>query len=273
MATGHHDDGPVHYTDTGTGPALVLLPGLGFSHTMWELQIRHFAADHRVIAIDPRGAGRSPRLRGWRHVLARQAGGIAAVFDQAGVERAVVCGVSFGGVLAQRFALDFPGRVAGLVTVDSFSDTRPRSPAEAANLALLYATGWLWLFPALLRPGVRHQYARWPLAQEYMEAGLREMRRLGTVKIRYALNGVNHTHQLSAVTCPALAIVGDSRWLVPMSRRIAENLPNGELAVLEDSFSFNKILPSGRKAIPQILFNSVEIVSTLNACELSLFSS
>lgn len=236
MDTGPDGEGPIHYTERGTGPALVLLPGLGFSHTMWEPQIRRFAADYRVIAADPRGAGRSPRLRGWRNVLARQAGDIAAVLDEAGADRAVLCGVSYGGVLAQRFALDFPGRVAGLVTVDSFSDTRPRSLAQAANLGLLYATSWLWLFPALLRPGVRYEYARWPLAREYMEAGLRQMRRLETVKIRYALNRVDYTSQLSAVTCPALAVTGDSRWLVPMSRRIAENLPQGELAVVEDSF-------------------------------------
>ncbi|WP_017594601.1 alpha/beta fold hydrolase [Nocardiopsis potens] len=229
-------DTVIGFEDRGAGPALLLLPGLGLDRSVWAAQVERFSADHRVIALDPCGAGGSSPLRGWRNVLSRQAADIGPVLDRLGVERAVVCGVSYGGVLAQRFALDAPDRVAGLVTVDSFADTRPRSPAEAANLALLYATGWLWLFPGLLRPGIRHQYARWPHALRRLEAGLAEMRRMETVKIRYALNRVDHLPELSALDCPVLAVAGDSPWLVPMSRRIAEAVPDGRLAVVEDSF-------------------------------------
>lgn len=230
------DDVVIHYEERGTGPPLVLLPGLGCTHAIWAPQVERFAADHRVIAVDPRGAGGSSPLRGTRRILPRQAADLAAVVEHLGIDRAVVCGVSYGGVLAQRFALDFPERVAGLVTVDSFSDTRPRSLGEGANLVLLYATGWLWLFPALLRPGIRHQYARWPRAARYMEEMLAGMRRWETVKIRYAINRIDHTRRLSGLTCPALAVCGDHPALVRMSQRIAEALPAGRLEVLADSF-------------------------------------
>ena len=133
----------IHYVESGTGPPLVLLPGLGCSLDIWDPQIASFATEHRVVAIDPRGVGGSSRLAGWRRILPRQAADVAAVMDHLDIDRAVVCGVSYGGVLAQRFAIDFPQRVAGLVTVDSFCDTRPRSISEALNLAVLYATGWM----------------------------------------------------------------------------------------------------------------------------------
>lgn len=236
MPTAHLDRVTIGYTESGSGPPLVLLPGLGCTSALWEPQIERFSASHRVIAVDPRGVGGSSPLRGWRAVLERQAADIAALLEHLGVAHAVVCGVSYGGVLAQRLALNHPERVKALVTVDSFSDTRPRSAAEAVNLVLLYATGWLWLFPGLMRPGVRSQYDRWPAARDYMDRMLSEMRRAETVRIRYALNAVHHTQRLPAVTCPALVLSADDHRLLPMSRRIAESLPHARLETIPDSF-------------------------------------
>ncbi|WP_017570983.1 alpha/beta fold hydrolase [Nocardiopsis halotolerans] len=236
MATQELEDGTIHYVDRGSGPVLVLLPGLGYDHSLWEPQIERWSGDHRVLALDPRGVGGSSRLHVRSGILAAQAADIAVVLDRLGIDRAVVCGVSYGGVLAQRFALDHPERVAALVTVDSFSDTRPRSFAEAVNRVLLELTGWLWLFPRLLRPAISRQYARWPLARRYMEAGLERMRGPETVRIRYALNRVSHTSQLPRFDGPALVVTSDSPWLLPMSRRIADALPRGRLTVIEDSF-------------------------------------
>ncbi|HLS15365.1 MAG TPA: alpha/beta hydrolase [Beutenbergiaceae bacterium] len=230
------DDGEIAYTCRGRGTALLLLPGLGCPRSIWARQIEQFSRTHQVIAVDPRGVGDSAPLRGTREILARQAADLNAVLNQAGVDRAVVCGVSYGGVLAQRFALDFPGRVLGLVTVDSFARTRPRSLREAANLALLQATGWLWLLPGLLRPGVRRQYARWPRAGEYMDTALRNLRRWETVKIRYALNRVDFDAELAELQCPVLAITADHPALLSMGEQIANAPPQGQLAVIEDSF-------------------------------------
>ncbi|MUL43690.1 alpha/beta fold hydrolase [Streptomonospora sp. PA3] len=236
MTTAQLDGATIGYTERGSGPPLVLLPGLGCTRALWEPQIDRFSADHRVIAVDPRGAGDSSPLRGRRDVLERQAGDIAALLEVLDVGEAVVCGVSFGGVLAQLLALNHPEKVKALVTVDSFSDTRPRSAAEAVNLVLLYATGWLWLFPGLMRPGVRSQYRRWPAARAYMDAMLTRMRRAETVRIRYALNAVRYTPRLPAVRCPTLVLSADDPRLQPMSRRIAEAVPRARMETIPDSF-------------------------------------
>lgn len=230
------DDGQIAYTHRGRGTALLLLPGLGCPRSIWQQQVERFSRTHQVIAVDPRGVGDSAPLRGGRNILARQAADLKAVLDQVGVDRAVVCGVSYGGVLAQRFALDFPEHVLSLVAVDSFARTRPRSLREGVNLALLQATGWLWLFPGILRPGVRRQYARWPAAGEYMDAALGNLRRWETVKIRYALNRVNFDDELAGLQCPVLAITADHPALLSMGEQIATAAPQGKLAVIEDSF-------------------------------------
>ncbi|QVQ50425.1 alpha/beta fold hydrolase [Spiractinospora alimapuensis] len=229
-------DGFVRYVDQGQGAAVVLLPPLGYSHTIWREQIQVLSSGYRVLALDPRGVGTSSRLHGWRGLLRRQANDIVALLDQLDVERAVVCGVSYGGVLAQRFAVDYPDRTAGLITVDSFSETRPHSIPTTVNRVAMELTGWLWLFPGLMRPAIRRLYAPWPDALSVMEDGLASIRRVETVKLRYALNWVNMTSELSRVRSPALAIVADSPWLRPLSQRIVDALPDSRLRVVENSF-------------------------------------
>jgi non-heme chloroperoxidase len=51
----------LHYLEAGTGATLVFVPGWTMPAEIWEPQLRHFAATYRVIALDPRGQGRSER--------------------------------------------------------------------------------------------------------------------------------------------------------------------------------------------------------------------
>jgi non-heme chloroperoxidase len=51
----------IHYLEAGTGATLVFVPGWTMPAEIWEPQLRHFAATYRVIALDPRGQGRSER--------------------------------------------------------------------------------------------------------------------------------------------------------------------------------------------------------------------
>ncbi|MPZ96705.1 MAG: alpha/beta fold hydrolase [Propionibacteriales bacterium] len=205
---------------------------------MWDPQVARFADDHRIVTFDPRGVGKSGRLTSWRDILSQQADDLAALFDELGIDRAVVCGVSYGGVLAQRFALDYPARISGLVVADSFSDTRPRSVGAAAQWLLLYLSGWAWLLPAgMLMPAIRRQYRRWPLALSYLEVDIRQLRKLETTKVRYALNGVSYTSELDRISCPTLGIVGTaSPALLAYMRHLTAAIPKSRLAEVPDSF-------------------------------------
>jgi microsomal epoxide hydrolase len=49
----------LHYLEAGSGPILVFVPGWTMPAEVWEHQIRHFSSDYRVVALDPRGQGRS----------------------------------------------------------------------------------------------------------------------------------------------------------------------------------------------------------------------
>ncbi|HEY3186075.1 MAG TPA: alpha/beta fold hydrolase, partial [Solirubrobacteraceae bacterium] len=98
----------------------LLTHGFSASAAMWAPNVGALAADRPVVAWDLRGHGRSDAPSDqalYSHELS--VGDMAAVLDAAGVERAVLGGMSLGGYLSLAFRLRHPGRVAALVLVDT----------------------------------------------------------------------------------------------------------------------------------------------------------
>ena len=103
-------------------PALILLHGLGSSMLVWHDEMWAGFADRGffVLRMDHRDSGLSTVLaEGSRYTLTDMAGDVVSVLDDAGCQRAVVCGYSLGGMVAQAMAAAYPERVAALVSVSS----------------------------------------------------------------------------------------------------------------------------------------------------------
>lgn len=104
----------IHWEDTGSGPPLLLIMGLGYSHEMWHRTTPLVSQQFRTILFDNRGVGKSDVPAG-PYPITTMAADAAAVLDAAGIESADVYGVSMGGMIAQEFALQYPGRVRKLI--------------------------------------------------------------------------------------------------------------------------------------------------------------
>ena len=131
-------------TAAGTGPTVVLLPGLfgsafGYRHLLALVP----AAGYRAVVIEPLGIGGSPRPRGADYSLTAQAERIAEVLARLDEGPAVVVGHSLGVSLALRLAAHHPERVRAVIALDG-------GPAEAAatpgfRRAMRYAPWIKWL--------------------------------------------------------------------------------------------------------------------------------
>jgi pimeloyl-ACP methyl ester carboxylesterase len=123
-------DGRLWSETVGAGPDVVLIhPGLWDART-WDPQLPVLtAAGYRVTRYDLRGYGRSSRLTGRPYSNVRD---LVAVFDAAGIDRAVVVGCSMGGEVALDVTLAYPERVAGLVTAASVPGGFDATPEEEA---------------------------------------------------------------------------------------------------------------------------------------------
>ena len=112
-------DGPscdieLSYIEEGLGEPLILLHGNGEDGTYFGPQIEHFKERFRVIAVDTRGHGKSPR--GARpFTLGQFAEDLAVFMDAHGLETAHLLGFSDGANIALLFALAHPDRVQSMV--------------------------------------------------------------------------------------------------------------------------------------------------------------
>lgn len=117
----------IHYEEAGDGPlTYVYCHGLGGNGQSFEKDEMPWYAEHfRAVSWDNRGLGRSGQAA--KYNLPKYAEDLNGLLDHLGIEKAVVHGVSWGGVVVQRFALDFPERCAAIVLDSTSSEVNPAS--------------------------------------------------------------------------------------------------------------------------------------------------
>src|SRR5437879_3497178 len=111
-------DARVFYTDEGGGdPPMLFVHGYTCDSHDWSWQLAHFAADHRVIAVDLRGHGRSsvPESGYDCRTFAED---LAALLRTLGCAPVVAVGHSMGGLVVSALAVEHPDLVQAVVAVD-----------------------------------------------------------------------------------------------------------------------------------------------------------
>ena len=106
----------LYHADTGSGKPLILLHGNGEDGSYFDCQKDALARHFRVIALDTRGHGRSPRGTA-PFTISQFAEDLRCFMDHQGIARASLLGFSDGGNIALTFALRYPERVDRLVVV------------------------------------------------------------------------------------------------------------------------------------------------------------
>jgi pimeloyl-ACP methyl ester carboxylesterase len=131
------DQVPIFYRTAGAGePAVVLIHCWGCSSDEWADSIAPLAANHRVIALDLAGHGRSGKGRAAWTVPAFVAD-IRAVLGSLGVDKAILVGHSMSGPIAIEAAVEMPGKIVGVIPIDTLQDVS--EPQDAAENAKLFA--------------------------------------------------------------------------------------------------------------------------------------
>jgi pimeloyl-ACP methyl ester carboxylesterase len=124
----------LHYELSGDGTPLVLTHGLGADLHFWDETFDAFAQNHRALRWSIRGAGASDAPPG-PYRLEDFSTDLLHLLDALGIGRVHLLGISMGGVIAQRFALDNPGRLLSLVLISTSSEVGPRAVTMRQRLA------------------------------------------------------------------------------------------------------------------------------------------
>lgn len=141
MATARNGEVELYFETFGDegDPTLLLVNGLGSQCINYaEAWIERFVAEgFRVVRFDNRDVGLSSKLEGVDYALADMAADALAVLDAVGAERAHVMGLSMGGMIVQRLAIDHPERLLTMTSVMSRTGEAGYGESSPEALALL----------------------------------------------------------------------------------------------------------------------------------------
>lgn len=202
----------------------LLIHGAGGTHLDWSLPLRRLGA----IAPDLPGHGKSP-APGFQ-TIGDYARSMVSLLDALSIPKAVICGHSMGGAIAQTMALDYPERMRGLILMGTGAklsvhpNILDRVLEHQAEVGLLLKS-WLW--------------------SEYTDDKMREVSYQQFMKNDpkivhgdyLACNAFDVRPRLAEIQTPTLVIGGTADKMTPykFSVSLAENIPNAELVTIKDA--------------------------------------
>jgi 3-oxoadipate enol-lactonase len=223
----------VHYRIDGDGPeTLVLINGVGDDLEGWGFQRGEFAAAGlRVVTFDNRGCGSSSHPPG-PYTSRQMAADIKGLVDALGLAPLHLCGVSMGGVIAQEYAIAYPGDLLSVVLANTYAVADPLTYAAFESWALVAETAGM---PVMMRQQAPWVFSTAFYAQqpEKLAGFLSEMDNTTQPQIGALINH-DASARLGSVTAPALVIACEDDIVIKpaLSRRLQEALPGSAWELL-----------------------------------------
>ncbi len=168
---------PLHYWVGGQAgrPLVAFMHGATMDHRMFNAQVEALAPHYRVLTWDARGHGKSQPI-GAGFSLERCAADMLAILDAEGVDRAVLCGQSLGGYIAQHIYRLAPGRVQALILIGTTPIAKAYSRLEVWALKASLPLFRLWPYGHFTRT-IARVHGRRPEVQAYMFQAARQVPR------------------------------------------------------------------------------------------------
>jgi pimeloyl-ACP methyl ester carboxylesterase len=206
------------FVKVGSGPAVLLLHGLGCDHTTWLPVIASLARRYTVIAPDLLGHGVSDKPRA-DYSVGGYANGMRDLLTVLGIDRVTVVGHSFGGGVAMQFAYQYPERTERLVLVASGG----LGPEVSPGIRAITTPGFHQAMGVLTLPGLRH--ASTAGLRALAGTGLRTTRDLG--EVADILDSWKDPRTRAAIRHVVRAVVDWKGQIVTMSDRayLTEAMP------------------------------------------------
>ncbi|MCU4752843.1 alpha/beta hydrolase [Halobacteria archaeon AArc-curdl1] len=222
------------------GEPVVFIEGLGYGRWMWRWQQEPLAADYRTVLWDNRGTGESDAPDG-PYSIETMAADLEAVLEDAGIDRAHVVGASMGGMIAQRYALEYdraatlsllcttPGGPDAVPVPDATQEQMFAAPPDADERERIKHR----MRPAVSdtfyenEPELIERIVDWRLEGDASDAA-KGAQAAGVAAFDAA-------DELSNLETPTLIMHGDDDRVLPVENAhlLAELLPNARLEVVE----------------------------------------
>jgi pimeloyl-ACP methyl ester carboxylesterase len=239
----------LHYATSGAGEPILLIPGLGLDHSYYRFGIPLLARHLQVLAVDPRGIGRSTKSPP-PYTVEAWADDFAVMIDKLGFGPIHVLGSSLGGSMALALAQRHPGKLKSLMVVGGFSELdRATELNFRLRLRLIEKLG--------MSDEVADYMGLWTLTRKFInsDAGYATMRaNQGIIRANSAESysafveallkwgrcqpgqerEAKFTTLLDSIALPTLVVTSDNDHLIPkeLSDLIAARISGAKLVVM-----------------------------------------
>ena len=254
-----------YYEQIGEGASLVFIHGAFADSRIWEPQWHGISSRNRLLRYDLRGHGRTGTSNLDQYDISTFADDLTSLLDALEIKSPVICGLSWGGSIAQAFAARHPGRLKALVLAGS---------AAAIDLTLMdkilcHVLFPRWMMLLLIKRLSVEKFTRFSLrlaqitlgqqwlgqdqdTREYLEQCMITMDGREYLKIWTAIYGF-HLQPLENILCPTLVLNGEfeSKNTFHHTREILRRIPQADAKVvpasrhamnLEEPEVFNELL-------------------------------
>lgn len=241
MYTQTKDGLNIYYEIKGNKDAeqtIIFLNGLSQSALSWYFMLPCFEEKYRVILMDFIFQGQSDKKGEWR-TFDQHAEDVIQVLNAVNVERAIVIGISYGSLVAQHMALNFPHRISKLILLSTFAHKTPYFEViEHAWWQALETGGYPLMFDIMLPNVLSEEYFQNPLIPVEK---LRQIRQESNQDKQALLKLMTATKErqdfrahLKKINIPTLVIHGEKDTLITLSMgiEVANNIPNAVFKII-----------------------------------------
>ena len=234
----------IFYEVMGQGAPLVMIQGFGQNSLQWGPIPAELAKQYKVILVDNRGTGRSDKPDS-PMTIPMLADDVAHVLDALSISKASIFGVSMGGLISQRFAINHPDRVINLVLGCTFPSGPHHVQAPADGIRVLFDFEYL----KNMTPEQRTmEVFRFMCSEKYIDAHPEAYKAYHEATVGYptptrmfkqqggAIGKEDTWQELPLISVPTLLITGTADRMVPHqnSENLAKRIPGAELVLLPD---------------------------------------
>jgi len=225
-----------HFSDQGRrdAPALVFINSLGTDFRIWDEVAEILAPDFRIVLYDKRGHGLSEPGPDTNDI-ADYARDLAGLMDAVAVERAVLVGLSIGGLIAQDLYRQNPERVAALALCDTAAKIGT-DESWAQRIAQVERSGIESIAHSVLE---RWFTAAFRATRSAELAGMRAMLTRtpaqGYLAACGALKRADLRPYAGKIRAPTLCLVGDEDGSTPVAlvKETSELIPGARFEIIE----------------------------------------
>ena len=243
----------MYYESIGEGDPVVLVTGYGADLFAWALQAPELSQSYKVYMIDNRGVGDTDKPDG-PYTIKMMAGDVAGFFDAVGIERAHLVGHSMGGMIAQRFALDYPEKLRSL----TLASTTCRPPKGSELMLML----WTDIIEKLGNEAFANNIIAWCFTHDFIDKQYDALLMMRQMMLAHfaekpllpgpfrsqcaAITSFDVADEINSIKVPTMVLVGREDILTPpkFSEKIASRIPGSTLNVIDGGHAYNQEVPS-----------------------------